>query len=375
MSQFFQQNPLLKEFAIAGAVVLVLIVVQIPLSIRRRVKRHEARAAARADQARPGGAPPVDGLDALAATQGWTGPTTDPGFSNQIVDYAHEMLRNLWGHPRSQDRDSHGIAIDPNNIYTNIFHGTVDGHAFTIGNTRLNVVPYGHVADKHDADHQASICVVKLPMTLPPLYVNLHRCVGYRGLGLHHVDLESEEFNRTFDVEGVDPKYAVDVITPQVMEVLLTRRDWTFGYVLDSLVCLCATGLHDAAAYQERLRAVSELVSLIPGFVAEDDALQLPTLPDGTVLGPDMSEADQQRAMAAVMAMSPEDRLAFARKAGVDGLESAAKMFGKHLDPALLEAAVDKNLARMQAEHPEAFGPQPSAPGQAAAAEPPPAPS
>ena len=61
------------------------------------------------------------------------------------------------------------------------------------------------------------------------------------------------------------------------------------------------------------------------------------------------------------MAMSPEERTEFMRKAQVDGMESFAKMFGKHIDPAALQAAVDKNIARQQAEHPETFGGAPPA--------------
>jgi hypothetical protein len=356
ISNTLKQNPVLKDFAIVGAIVVVLIIIQIPLSIRRRPKRHEARKRIAHDRAQPGGTDPIDGMAALAAAQGWTGPSTDPQLDNEQTTYTHEMLRNLWGYPRRLEQGSSGFSIDPKNIFTNVFHGTCDSRPFTIANTRLNVGRYGTVGLERDADRWASVCVMRLPMTLPPLYVNLHHHDAYRGLMLKHSDFESEQFNRTFDVESVNPKLASDVITPQVMELLLTRDDWVLAYQMDSLICLCANGLHSADDYDQRVKAVAQLIGLLPEFVADDDALKLPTLPDGTVLSPSMSKDEREQVMAKVMAMNPEQRTEFMRTAQVDGMEAFAEMFGKHIDEGALQAAVDKNIAEQQAEHPERFG-------------------
>jgi hypothetical protein len=355
------QNPVLKDFAIAAVIVVVLVIIQIPLGIRRRAKRHELRKKIAHDQAEPGGTDPISGMAELAASKGWSGPSTDPQINNQVTEYTHEMLRNLWGHSRQTESGSSSISIDPQNRFSNVFHGIIDGRVFTIANTRLNVSRYGTFGPEHGADGWASVCAMHMPMTLPPLYVNLHKCRPYRGLMLKHSDFESEQFNRTFNVDSVNLKLASDVITPQVMEILLTRDDWAFAYQMDTLICLCANGLHSAADYQARVDAVSKLIDLLPGFVAEDDALKMPTMPDGTVLSPSMSDEDREKVMAQVMAMSPEERTEYMRKAEFDGMESFAKMFGKNIDPAALQAAVDKNIAKQQAEHPERFGGAPPA--------------
>ncbi len=348
------QNPVLKDFAIVAVGLVVLVIIQIPLGIRRRAKRHEARRRHEADRAQPGGAQPIDGLAELVATQGWTGPSEDPQFDNPVTEYTHEMLRNLWGYPRSQDVDN-DIPLDSNNYYTNVCHGTADGRPFTIANVALNVARWGKVGMDRHADRWASVCAMTMPMVLPPLYVNLHGKAPYRGLLLKHADFESEQFNRTFNVESVNPKLASDVITPTVMELLLTRDDWAFSYQMGTLICLCANGLHSAADYQQRVEVMTKLIGLLPEFVADDDALKMPTLPDGTVLSPTMSKGEREQAMEKVMAMSPEARTEFMRTAQVDGMDAMAKMFGKHIDPGALEAAVDKNLAQQQAEHPERF--------------------
>ena len=353
-------NPLLRDFAIAAAILVVLVVVNIFTSIRRHGKRKRQRAERARIQALPGGADPIPGVAELASSKGWTGPTTDPQFDNQATDYTHEMSRNLWGYSRAQTTDT-SYAISPDNTYTNIFHGQLDGRAFTIGNTRINVKK-SHFSPGVKGDTTGSVCTVKLPITLPPLFVNLKHCAPFTGFLMKHVDLESEQFNRTFSVATMNPKYAVDVITPQVMEILLTRDDWVFAYELDTLICVCASGLHTAEDFSERADAMAKLVSLIPHFVADDDALKMPTLPDGTVLGPHMSKADQQKAYATIMAMSPEEREAFARKTQIEGMQSVANMFGKHIDEGALEAAVDKNMERQRKEHPEYFPDVPNAP-------------
>ncbi len=354
------QNPLLRDFAIAIGLVILLIIIQIPLSIRRRAKRHELRKAIEHDRAQPGGADPIDGMADLAASRGWTGPTTAPGFDDEVTRYTHEMLRNLWGYERDVDSD---VPINPDNQYTNVFQGEAGGQPFTIANVRLNAMRSSVVGLHLDRskDPWASVCAMKNPMVLPPLYVNLQHRADYYGLFLKHCDFESEQFNRTFDVMTVNPKLANDVITPPVMELLLTRDDWVFSYQMGWLICLCSHGLHSAADYEQRVEVMTKLIGLLPEFVADDDALKMPTLPDGTVLSPNMSEADRKTVEAKIMAMSPEQRSDFMRQAQVDGIQAMAQMFGKHIDRAALEAAVDKNMAEQQAEHPERLGDQPPA--------------
>jgi hypothetical protein len=356
LSHALQQNPILKDFLIAGALVLFLIVFNIFRAIFQHGKKKRRREEVARHRAMPGGTDPIPGADGVASSRGWTGPSTDPRLDNEVTRYAHEMLRNLWGYPRGAEESN--VAIAPENSYTNVYHGQVDGRPLTIGNTRLSVDPL-HLPGMHP-DLHASLCVLQLPMTLPPLYVNLHHRHPYATLLLKKVELESEEFNRTFLVEASDPKYATDVLTPQVMEVLLERKDWVFAFQMDMLVCLCATGLHSGDDYAARADALVRIAKVIPSFVSKDDAIHMPTLPDGTVLSLDMSEADQQKALAAFGAMSADEREEWMVKMQAEGLADAAKMFGKHLDPSAVEAKVREQVEQRRQEHPEMFeGPMP----------------
>ncbi len=132
---------------------------------------------------------------------------------------------------------------------------------------------------------------------------------------------------------SVNPKLASDVITPAGHGADADPRRLGFSYQMGRLICLCANGLHSAADYEQRVDAVTKLIGLLPEFVADDDALKMPSLPDGTVLSPNMSEAERKAVGAKIMAMSPEQRTEFMREAQVDSIQAMAQMFGKHIDP------------------------------------------
>lgn len=60
----------------------------------------------------------------------------------------------------------------------------------------------------------------------PELRVTRERLVdrAARGLGVQDIELESEEFNRTYVVQCEDAKFATDLLDPQMMEFILRSR-------------------------------------------------------------------------------------------------------------------------------------------------------
>jgi hypothetical protein len=69
------------------------------------------------------------------------------------------------------------------------------------------------------------VYVVALPAYLPTLEVVpenvFSRMAGAVGLS-SDIDLESEDFNRSFKVRAEDRKFATDVLSPRTMQFLLT---------------------------------------------------------------------------------------------------------------------------------------------------------
>ncbi len=82
------------------------------------------------------------------------------------------------------------------------------------------------ITDGTNKVHQSAVAVIKLPQFLPSLEV---RPEGLAARSLPHinqtdtvVELESSDFNNKFRVAASPPKFASDILTPLLMEYLLT---------------------------------------------------------------------------------------------------------------------------------------------------------
>ena len=111
--------------------------------------------------------------------------------------------------------------------------------------------------------HHFGILSIPLPTALPPLQVTpedvIQRAAHAIGIG-GGIDLESEDFNRSFTVHAHDPKFASDVLTPRTMEALLAAPPLAWRIEMADLVAwwegalkpveLMATRRHPAAGRQ-----------------------------------------------------------------------------------------------------------------------------
>lgn len=89
-----------------------------------------------------------------------------------------------------------------------------------------------------------------------------------RLLGLPTVALESEEFNRTFAVRCGDAKFATDLLSPQLMECLLTTEG-TIRFESRGRFLLASTSRADAALMPGLLAVVEQFLALVPPVVRE----------------------------------------------------------------------------------------------------------
>ena len=116
--------------------------------------------------------------------------------------------------------------------------------------------------------HRFSVLGLSMGIHMPPLSVDpenfLDRFVGR--LTGNDIDLESEEFNRSFTVSCPDRKFASDVLHPRMMELLLQHPDSAFrfdrSWVLD-----VEAGTVPLEGIEPRLRRVDAVVDQIPEFV------------------------------------------------------------------------------------------------------------
>lgn len=120
---------------------------------------------------------------------------------------------------------------DPDVEARHVVEGHSDGRAFFAFD---QVVPDG----EGGAPSRTGVYVLLLPAALPS--IEIRREWGGRmtdAVGLTRtVELESEDFNRTFRVGCADRRFASDVLTPRAMEAMLGLVDHSFRIGGDALV-------------------------------------------------------------------------------------------------------------------------------------------
>lgn len=292
---------------------------------RRMRERRQREADAERAQRRGERQEPIPELAEYAAAHGWTGPSADLGSDEMTGEYVETMLRNLSGNPRSAEISADVGVEGPE--WSNLYSGTSNGRAFVVGNVWMG---FRDAATRSHID--GSLCVLHLNEALPPLLVNLRGCRPFLRLGMKEMTFESEDFNRRFQVVALNREYTMDLITERVMALLMERDDWVFFLELDRMICLARSPLRSPEDYAARVDALGRFAALIPAFVEQDRAMQMPTLPDGTVIDP-TDEASMAKVERAVSAMSPEERRRFVSQAQVAGARFIAGMFGKDLPP------------------------------------------
>lgn len=108
---------------------------------------------------------------------------------------------------------------------------------------------------RRDYERVRTGAVVKVDAFLPPLSITptglLSRLAA--GAGAEDLGLESEEFNRAFDVRAADRRFAVLFLSPSVMQVLLDAGTDVALETLGNHVLL-----HTARAEPERLPRLAE---------------------------------------------------------------------------------------------------------------------
>jgi hypothetical protein len=116
--------------------------------------------------------------------------------------------------------------------------------------------------------HRFSVLGLSMGVHMPPLSVDpesfLDRFVG-RLTGTD-IDLESEEFNRSFTVSCPDRKFAFDVLHPQMMEFLLQHRQVGWRFEQDSML-MVADGQRTPVQIDATIAVMDGITDRVPEFV------------------------------------------------------------------------------------------------------------
>ncbi len=116
--------------------------------------------------------------------------------------------------------------------------------------------------------HRFSVLGLSMGIHMPPLSVDpenfLERFVGR--LTGNDIDLESEEFNRSFTVGCPDRRFASDVLHPQMMEYLLEHRQVGWRFEQDSMLMI-AHGQRTPGQIDATIEVMDGITDRVPEFV------------------------------------------------------------------------------------------------------------
>jgi hypothetical protein len=180
-------------------------------------------------------------MRALATNQGWWWVAEDSAWAHRWT-----------GEPFDFDAGHGGTA-------TNVLTGRHEGYDFALFDYE-----YALNSGRNSGTVTCGIWALKLPATLPWL------TVGKQGaLGQDDVRTEGEGFNRAYRVQGYDDRYAMAVIHPRMMELLMSAPETYWRIDRDSLV-YWERGPVEPVRYVQRLNLLVTIVGLIPSYVWKD---------------------------------------------------------------------------------------------------------
>jgi hypothetical protein len=116
--------------------------------------------------------------------------------------------------------------------------------------------------------HHYVVTSLQLPTYLPQLQVTPENMMTRLGnaFGLEDIELESEDFNRSFRVHARDRKFACDVLTPRTMQMLLSRPA-TSWRIDGSDILTWRDGRLSPAMCLATTSQLQDIVDGIPSFV------------------------------------------------------------------------------------------------------------
>jgi uncharacterized protein DUF3137 len=178
-------------------------------------------------------------MSALAASNGWTWVPEDASWADRWT-----------GEP---------FEVGAGRTATNVLLGRQQGYDFAAFDYHYTV--------SNGKTSQTITCAVwalKLPAMLPWLTVEKQGAFGK-----NDVQTESEQFNRAYKVHGHDDRYAMAILHPRMMELLMSAPETYWRIDRDSLV-YWEPGPIEPYRYLQRLNLLVTIAGLIPSYVWKD---------------------------------------------------------------------------------------------------------
>jgi len=160
----------------------------------------------------------------------------------------------------------------------NVMRGNECGRDFVAFDYSYETHSTDSKGNRTTSTHHFGVTAVTIPAYLPKLEVAPAGVFGKLtdAVGLTtDIDLESEDFNRSFTVRADDRKFATDVLSPRTMQYLLTapKAAWR---IQGNTMLRWASGRLDPADIIVAAAVLDQVADGIPAFVWKDHQDQHP---------------------------------------------------------------------------------------------------
>jgi len=195
-------------------------------------------------------------LRAWAAAGGW-----------QLVDEDDRWARAFTGPPfeAGEDRRAQDVCTGTRGGYGELAFT----YRYATYRTVTSTGPNGQMSTtRQREDHAFQVVALRLPVVIGPVQV-VPEGFGQRfvtALGGQDVEIEHADFNRRQRVTAASPRLAADLLSPRVVERLLTHDDVSLR-VAEGWALAWTPGRVSGPGVDERLTMLRAVVDGIPRFV------------------------------------------------------------------------------------------------------------
>lgn len=122
--------------------------------------------------------------------------------------------------------------------------------------------------DRKTETYHFGVVVMSVGAQMPALSVTPENFLG-RAIGRltgSDIELESEEFNRAFTVRAPDPRFAYDVLHPQMMELLLQWPDLAWRFAGADMISV-RRGTQSVEEIDRKVAAMDAILDRVPEIV------------------------------------------------------------------------------------------------------------
>lgn len=195
-------------------------------------------------------------------------------------------LANGWAYVARDDRQWTRWQQAPFNDgfdrrATNVLTGHHRGHDMVAFDYTYKTRTTDSQGNSSTQTHHYRVCALALPTWLPTLEVGPENALTRLGnvMGMHDIELESEDFNRRFRVHAGDRKFAYDVLSPRTIEKLMAMP--AIHWRIDGQTIVSwDVGTLQVPDLLPRLATLATVLDGIPDFVWHDNGVsEQPTPP------------------------------------------------------------------------------------------------